>query len=273
MTGTHRRDDAGEACVRERVRRKQGRGGASGPGAGPTGPAGGHLQTRPRVRSLLPDLHRASAGGDCGRPLPMAWQSARSGGHGATWTAWCTASFSRSTLPADRVSGEVFAIGDGDPITWYDFYDYFAKAMGVDLATSDALAGQRRANQRAAQGLVSGIRSIVKSPEFKRLGRKVLDTDPIGTLPRWTIEKIPATERFLRRLVGRRRHVAGLQARGRRSRRDRRHGFRRRAGQHRQAAAGAGIRGASAVRARVRADAAVGATLAPDFRRVTAVVR
>ena len=51
-------------------------------------------------------------------------------------------------------------------------------------------------------GVLQGIRSIVTSAEFKRLGRKVLDTDPIGTLPRWTIEKIPGTERFLRRMVG-----------------------------------------------------------------------
>lgn len=101
----------------------------------------------------------------------------------------------------DRVSGEVFTMGDGDPITWYDFYDYFAKAMGVDLATVGTLAGYG-SEPASRQGLVSGIRSIVKSPEFKRFGRKILDTDPIGTLPRRTLERVPATERFLRRFVG-----------------------------------------------------------------------
>jgi len=101
----------------------------------------------------------------------------------------------------DKVSGEVFAMGDADPITWYNFYDYFAKAMSVDLATVAAITGS--ATERAhRQGLVGGIRSIVKSPEFKRFGRKVLDTDPIGTLPRRTLERVPATERFLRRVVG-----------------------------------------------------------------------
>jgi predicted dehydrogenase/nucleoside-diphosphate-sugar epimerase len=101
----------------------------------------------------------------------------------------------------DRVSGEVFTMGDGDPITWYDFYRYFAEAMSVDLATVSAIVrgDSEHANR---QSLVSGIRSIVKSPEFKRLGRKVLDTDPIGTLPRRALEKIPATERFLRRVIG-----------------------------------------------------------------------
>jgi predicted dehydrogenase/nucleoside-diphosphate-sugar epimerase len=106
-------------------------------------------------------------------------------------------------LGADKelVSGEVFTMSDGDPITWYDFYDYFAKAMGVDLATVGTLTGNG-GEPASRQGFVSGIRSIVKSPEFKRFGRKILDTDPIGTLPRRTLETIPATERLLRRFVG-----------------------------------------------------------------------
>jgi predicted dehydrogenase/nucleoside-diphosphate-sugar epimerase len=102
--------------------------------------------------------------------------------------------------PADRVSGETFTIGDGDPISWYDFYLYFADAMGVDLTKVPRMRSQHE--QTIPPGLASGIRSIVASPEFKRLGRKVLDTDPIGKLPRWMLEKIPATERLLRRAVG-----------------------------------------------------------------------
>src|SRR5262249_47434924 len=76
---------------------------------------------------------------------------------------------------ADRVSGEVFTIGDGDPITWYDFYRSFAEPMNVDIANVPRLTvGDGEHHDR--QSLVSGIRSIVTSPEFKRLGRKVLDT-------------------------------------------------------------------------------------------------
>jgi nucleoside-diphosphate-sugar epimerase len=101
----------------------------------------------------------------------------------------------------DRVSGEVFTMGDADPISWYDFYDYFAKAMNVDLATVAAITSNG-SEPASRQGLAGGIRSILKSPEFKRFGRKVLDTDPIGTLPRRTLERVPAAERFLRRFVG-----------------------------------------------------------------------
>jgi predicted dehydrogenase/nucleoside-diphosphate-sugar epimerase len=102
---------------------------------------------------------------------------------------------------ADRVSGEVYAIGDDDPITWFEFYRYFADAMGIDLSSVPLMA--RGNNEHGgSQSLFSGIRSIVTSPEFKRLGRKVLETDPIGRLPRWTLQRVPATERFVRRAVG-----------------------------------------------------------------------
>jgi len=103
--------------------------------------------------------------------------------------------------PADRVAGEVFGISDGNPVTWFDFYRYFADALGFDV---NKVMPQQAAegDSSGRPGVLQGIRSIVTSAEFKRLGRKVLDTDPIGTLPRWTIEKIPGTERFLRRMVG-----------------------------------------------------------------------
>jgi predicted dehydrogenase/nucleoside-diphosphate-sugar epimerase len=105
-------------------------------------------------------------------------------------------------LEADerRVAGEIFTVGDGDPITWYDFYRYFAALMQADLSTVPLLA--REGDQDRRRSVVGGLRAIVTSPEFKHLGRRVLDTDPIGTLPRWTLERVPATERFLRRLVG-----------------------------------------------------------------------
>jgi nucleoside-diphosphate-sugar epimerase len=103
--------------------------------------------------------------------------------------------------PADRVAGETFAISDGNPVTWYDFYRYFAEALGLDF---NKVVAQTPAasDQSSRPGVIKGIRSIVTSSEFKQLGRKVLSTDPIGTLPRWTIENSPGTERFLRRMVG-----------------------------------------------------------------------
>jgi hypothetical protein len=50
--------------------------------------------------------------------------------------------------------------------------------------------------------VIGGLKAIVTSPEFKRLGRRVLDTRPIGTLPGWALEHVPGAERFARRMVG-----------------------------------------------------------------------
>ncbi len=103
--------------------------------------------------------------------------------------------------PAERVKGETFIVSDGNPVSWFDFYGYFARALGFDMnAVRRQTAGS---DQSAARGgVLQGIRSIVTSSEFKQLGRKVLYTDPVGTLPRWTIENIPGTERILRQMVG-----------------------------------------------------------------------
>jgi predicted dehydrogenase/nucleoside-diphosphate-sugar epimerase len=103
--------------------------------------------------------------------------------------------------PADRVAGEVFGISDGDPVTWYDFYAFFAAALGLDITRVSSVDRQTRSAERP-RSLAAGVKNIVTSPEFKKLGRKVLDTDPIGTLPRWMLQRVPATERIARRMVG-----------------------------------------------------------------------
>ena len=46
-----------------------------------------------------------------------------------------------------------------------------------------------------------GVARIVGSTEFKTLGRRVLITDPVGTLPRRALERFPALERGVRRIV------------------------------------------------------------------------
>jgi predicted dehydrogenase/nucleoside-diphosphate-sugar epimerase len=102
--------------------------------------------------------------------------------------------------PPERVRGEVFTVSDGDPISWYDFYRSLAEPLGLDIDEVRIVSRGARAERRS--GLIAGVRAVVTSPEFKKLGRKVLDTDPLGTVPRWTLERLPATERLLRRMVG-----------------------------------------------------------------------
>jgi predicted dehydrogenase/nucleoside-diphosphate-sugar epimerase len=112
-------------------------------------------------------------------------------------------------VDADKVTGQAFNIGDEDHSTWREFYQYFAEAQGFDL-TCVPIANPHR-NGLASVGhqpmswpmsVVRGIGEIVTSREFKALGKRMLQTDPIGTVPRKALDRFPALERGVRRMVG-----------------------------------------------------------------------
>lgn len=115
-----------------------------------------------------------------------------------------------AALKADAAAtkGEAFNIGDGDRSTWRDFYDYFARRMGLDL--SEVTIAPPAPRQDSALGstlkfplrLIRSFGQVFKSTEFKSLGRRVLITDPLGTLPRKTLESFPGIERAVRKMVG-----------------------------------------------------------------------
>jgi predicted dehydrogenase/nucleoside-diphosphate-sugar epimerase len=106
------------------------------------------------------------------------------------------------------VSGEAFNLGDGDTTTWRAFYDYFARNLSLDLSNTPMEASRNGHRKSALRSVVSfprnmmrGVGQIVGSSEFKSLGRRVLSTDPIGTLPRQALGRFPALERGVRKLV------------------------------------------------------------------------
>jgi predicted dehydrogenase/nucleoside-diphosphate-sugar epimerase len=111
--------------------------------------------------------------------------------------------------PAEAVAGEVFAVSDGDELTWGDFYGYFAEAVGAELHTTPT----EQLSDRRGGGILgrllgwplgwwrSGV-TILKSPEFRALGKRVLSTDPWGRFPRWLLGRFPALDRGVRKLVG-----------------------------------------------------------------------
>jgi predicted dehydrogenase/nucleoside-diphosphate-sugar epimerase len=102
----------------------------------------------------------------------------------------------------ESVRGQVFNISDGDASTWREFYDYFAGELGFDLSAAPADDPFAHGNGHARRGLIGGAKSIVTSPEFRALGRRMLDTGPYGTLPRWALNRFPAIERTVRKIVG-----------------------------------------------------------------------
>jgi nucleoside-diphosphate-sugar epimerase len=109
---------------------------------------------------------------------------------------------------ADRVSGQSFNLGEQDPITWREFYEYFARNLGLDLAPVTTISGNNQPAQSAFKAFVSmpsalsrALRNVVASREFKSLGRRVLITDPVGTLPRKALQRFPTLERAVRKMV------------------------------------------------------------------------
>lgn len=111
--------------------------------------------------------------------------------------------------PAGAVGGQVFTIGDGDGLTWGEFYRYFADQFGADLlvAPADPPAAQSghgwfRAALGWPLGWWRGMRAIGTSPEFRALGKRVLATDPWGRFPRWVFDRFPGLDRRVKSLVG-----------------------------------------------------------------------
>ncbi|MFN0313865.1 MAG: hypothetical protein ACKVQA_02335, partial [Burkholderiales bacterium] len=97
-------------------------------------------------------------------------------------------------------------VSDGDDLTWRQFYQHLADGSGLKL---DAPMFRRQeANGHASAAWwnpgawVRAGKTVMKSAEFKSLGRRVLNTDPVGTLPRWGLEAFPSLEQAARRLVG-----------------------------------------------------------------------
>jgi nucleoside-diphosphate-sugar epimerase len=113
-------------------------------------------------------------------------------------------------LRADHKSvvGEAFNVSEGDAATWREFYGYFASRLGLDMSAVQQLPLPSAAQSNGFHKLISlprryftGIKQIVSSPEFKSLGRRMLQTDPVGTLPRKSLEMFPSLERGVRRIV------------------------------------------------------------------------
>jgi nucleoside-diphosphate-sugar epimerase len=110
--------------------------------------------------------------------------------------------------PHDKAGGESFGVGDGLDTTWREFYQYFASGLDLGLDSVPIGSPQRAARKAWLQSLllapvnyVRGLRAVLGSSEFKALGRRILQTDGVGTLPRWALEHVPGLERAARRLV------------------------------------------------------------------------
>jgi nucleoside-diphosphate-sugar epimerase len=86
------------------------------------------------------------------------------------------------------VSGSAYLVGDAEQVSLREFFGEFA-AIGhhtiqlVPAASSTNGAPPPPPPGMAAQW-IGGIKSVLTSPELRAMVRRVLSTDPIGTLPR-----------------------------------------------------------------------------------------
>lgn len=108
--------------------------------------------------------------------------------------------------PEAAVKGEAFIAADDNDMTWREFYEYFANGLGLDapamLAPEEKVSAppQRRGHWWSWPSVgLAGVKTVLRSSEFRGLGKRILETDPWGRLPRWTLERFPFVERWLRK--------------------------------------------------------------------------
>jgi len=113
--------------------------------------------------------------------------------------------------PDHAVKGQAFLICDPEEMTWREFYEYFASRLGLGSLPLTPRQASSRANRSRLATLAfwrwpgawyRGFKEVLSASEFKALGRKVLQTDPLGTLPRWMLERVPGCELLARRIIG-----------------------------------------------------------------------
>jgi nucleoside-diphosphate-sugar epimerase len=110
--------------------------------------------------------------------------------------------------PAELSRGQAHPISDGDEWTWGDYYGFFARKLGVQLRTEEE-AVELPGDVTPDRGAIGWARSwwrcgsdVVRSPEFRAFGRRVIESEPLGRLPRGLLERGPGLDRWLRQALG-----------------------------------------------------------------------
>jgi nucleoside-diphosphate-sugar epimerase len=104
-------------------------------------------------------------------------------------------------LEAPRsIGGSAFLITDPEQLTLAGFYNFFGAPAG--LAVRLRPEWRQEAGSTERRGLLSGLRTIATSSELRGIVRRVLETDPIGTLPRRLWDRSPRFQTTMLRRFG-----------------------------------------------------------------------
>jgi predicted dehydrogenase/nucleoside-diphosphate-sugar epimerase len=101
----------------------------------------------------------------------------------------------------DAVFEQAFPISDGDDCTWGEYFDCFADLMRRSIPRTSR-AEPMMTSAGPVGRLIDGIRDALFSVEAKSFAKRLLQSDPIGTVPRYFLERYPHLERRARSIAG-----------------------------------------------------------------------
>jgi predicted dehydrogenase/nucleoside-diphosphate-sugar epimerase len=109
----------------------------------------------------------------------------------------------RAVEAGDAVSGSAYLISDAEQVSLDEFFSYFASTVGRQVRRVPAMPPRGAASQPGvARRWIGGVKAIATSPELRGIVRRVLSTDPIGTLPRRLWDSSPGMQQTLLRRFG-----------------------------------------------------------------------
>ena len=103
----------------------------------------------------------------------------------------------RSLEAPDNLGGSAYLVSDPEQLSLQAFYQYFARPSGASIH----LVPARSADDVGSRpGWLAGLRAIALAPEVRALVHRIMDTDPVGALPRRLWEASPDMQRRLLKL-------------------------------------------------------------------------
>jgi nucleoside-diphosphate-sugar epimerase len=95
-----------------------------------------------------------------------------------------------------NLSGSAYLISDPEQVSLREFYQFFSDPAGMPVR----LLPEWKAQENGGDGGITwfaAVRTIARSPELRGIVRRILETDPVGRLPRGLWNLSPAFQQFM----------------------------------------------------------------------------
>jgi hypothetical protein len=110
--------------------------------------------------------------------------------------------------PAEAVDGQTFTISDDDGVSWATYHGWYARALGLEMRAVPVEQLQQLRDGQRRGGLgdwiaswFRGFKTVATCEELLALGKKILQTDPMGRLPRGILNRYPGLKERIRHLL------------------------------------------------------------------------